>query len=97
MASLSMSNKWRPFPELKPSEIIQIMGELNIPLSDQELLKPTPQAVQRTFEMLVSLFMGSDCLSKTLSSSSSFAVLSLLEYPDLHTDALALASFHRLV
>ena len=85
------SSKWRPFPELRPIEIIQIMEELHIPLSETELVKPTPAIVQRIFEGLVALFMG---MGKSDANSYS-NVLSLLEYPELHSDALSLASFHR--
>lgn len=83
--------KWRPFPELRPIEIIQIMEELHLPLSEVELTKPSPAIVQRIFEGLIALFMG---MGKSDPNSYS-NVLSLLEYPELHSEALALSSFHR--
>lgn len=85
------NSKWRPFPELRSVEILQILEELHLPLTESELNKPNPGVVQRVFEGLFALFMG-----KGKPEPNSYAnVLSLLEYPELHSDALALASFHR--
>lgn len=84
------------FPELKSSEILQCMEDLRIPLSDQELNKPTTMVVQRIFEGFADIFMG---IPKDTFASvqPSFGIMEMLEYPDLHMDSISLISFYRTI
>ncbi len=84
------------FPELKSSEILQCMEDLRIPLSEQELCKPSPAIVQRILEAFADIFMG---IPKDQFSSvqPSFGVMEMLEYPDLHLDSISLITFYRTI
>lgn len=84
------------FPELKSSEILQCMEDLRIPLSDQELNKPSPMIVQRILESFADIFMG---IPKDHFNSvqPSFGVMEMLEYPDLHMDSISLITFYRTI
>lgn len=84
------------FPELKSVEILQCMEDLRIPLSDQELSKPTPMVVQRILEGFADIFMGIP-RDSFASVQPSFGVMEMLEYPDLHMDSIALISFYRTI
>lgn len=94
----SKHHPWRPFPELKNTEILQIMEELRIPFSESDLLKPVPNQIQRVYELFVELYMGSQALQACQQSSQpTFSVIDMLEYPEIHLDAIQLMSFHRTV
>jgi Nuf2 family len=95
----SIQKQWRPFPELKNAEIVQIMEELKIPLTEADIIKPHPPHIQRIYEIFLELFMGSQAAAEAQRSvrQPNFAVLELLEFPDIHLDAIALISFHQRV
>jgi kinetochore protein Nuf2 len=85
--------QWRPFPELKNGEILQIMDELRIPISESDLIKPTPNVMQRVFELFLELFMG---IPPTCPGSQpNFEVVDILEHPELHLEAINLMSFYK--
>lgn len=44
------------FPELRTTEILQCMEDLRIPISENELLKPTPSTLQRIIEIFYDAF-----------------------------------------
>jgi kinetochore protein Nuf2 len=89
---------WRPFPELKGMEILQIMEELRIPLTEADLTKPVPGQIQRVYEAFVELYMGSHALQTCQASTQpSFAAIDVLEYPEIHLDAIQLMTFYRTV
>ena len=100
------------FPELKGNEILQCMADLRIPLSDQDLQKPSPQTVQRVYEAFVEIFMGPQALSVVsslepglsgnngLASDSPSAVaasVQALEHPEIHIPSLHLLAFYKQV
>ena len=92
-ARINPTKQWRPFPELKNSEIVQILEELRIPLTENDILKPNPQTIQRVYELFLELFMG---ISTTaLGSQPNFEVVDLLEHPEIHLDAIAIMSFYK--
>lgn len=90
---------WRPFPELKNVEILQILEELRIPLSEADLLKPSPCQIQHVYELFVELYMGSRALSawQQSSSQSRFSAIDTLEHPEIYLDAVQLMTFYRTV
>ena len=83
------------FPELKAVEILQCMVDLNIQLSDTELIKPTPAAVQRVYEAFAEIFMGSS-KDQYVANESSEAVAAV-EYSEIYLDAISLVRFFRII
>jgi kinetochore protein Nuf2 len=71
-----------------------------VPLSEQDLQKPTPQTVQRVFEAFVEIFIKSNSQNGNRGGSgeqSDMAALQALEYPEIHADAVQLLSFYKQV
>ena len=46
------------FPPLDKASILQCMQDLQIPFSNEDILKPTPQRMIQTYESLTDLLMG---------------------------------------
>lgn len=83
------------FPELKAVEILQCMSDLNIQLTDTELLKPTPVVVQRVYEAFAEIFVGST-KDQYVASEHSEAI-SAVEYSEIYLDAISLVRFFRII
>ncbi|OIR58001.1 MAG: spindle pole body protein Nuf2 [Amphiamblys sp. WSBS2006] len=77
------------FPDLKMSEILQCMQNMEIDLAESDIAKPNPAVVQRVFEDLVELFSG---LGKDDYAQPDFEGLKGLDYPELVTDTHAIAA-----
>lgn len=90
---LNQSRQWRPFPELRNSEIIQILDELRIPITESDIMKPNPQTIQRIYELFLELFLGIP--PSTAISQPTFQIVDLLENPEIHMDAISLMSFYK--
>lgn len=113
-------NRGKPvysFPELKTPEILQCMADLRVPLSEADLAKPGPPAVQRVFEAFLEIFMGGARAQRALDITGQYqqlnqqqqsqnidgnaashgvaAALQVLEYPEIHLDAVSLIAFYR--
>lgn len=73
------------------------MDELRIPLTESDLLKPNPTHIQRVYELFVELFVGTGASASLAHAPNQphFAMIDILEYPDIHMDAIHLMSFHR--
>ncbi|KAI8622594.1 Nuf2 family-domain-containing protein [Chytriomyces sp. MP71] len=80
------------FPILKPSEIVACMSDLHIPLTLEDLERPTPARMAAVFEAFTDMFMG---VSRDHFATPNFAVVDLLEHPDLHQEDVALMGFYR--
>lgn len=78
------------FPELKNQDVLECLGDLGIPLSEPELVRPTVLTVQRVYEMFVEMFMGSG-------NNNASSVLEMLEYPELHSESVSLIGLYRSV
>lgn len=83
------------FPELKNNEILQCMDDLRIPLTLDDLTKPSPAVVQRIYESFADIFMGMG--KDHYGQQSSLKVTDGLEHPDLQIDSVSLVAFYRLV
>lgn len=89
----SLTQSSRPvfsFPELKSSEIIQFLGELNIKLSEADLIKPTSNTAIRVYETFMFVFIGSVQYSPKFESFKQNDD----QYPELFCDALEMISFY---
>jgi hypothetical protein len=80
------------FPVLKPSEIVTCMAELQIPITIEDLEKPSPQRMISVFECCTDILMG---ISREQFSQPTFSVMEILEHPDLHQESITLMSFYR--
>ncbi|KAI8848697.1 Nuf2 family-domain-containing protein [Chytridium lagenaria] len=80
------------FPNLKPSEILTCMSDLQIPMSMEDLEKPSTQRVLSVFELFTDILMG---VSRDQFSQPNFAAMEILEYPDLHQESIILMAFYR--
>lgn len=74
------------------------MEELRIPITEADILKPTPAQVQRIYELFVELYMGPQALQLCQTSTQpSFSTVEILEYPGIYMDAIQLTTFYRTV
>ncbi|KAJ3216175.1 kinetochore-associated Ndc80 complex subunit nuf2 [Dinochytrium kinnereticum] len=80
------------FPNLKPSEILTCMSDLQIPMSMEDLEKPSTQRILTVFEQFTDILMG---VSRDQFAQPNFAAMEILEYPDLHQDSIILMGFYR--
>ena len=71
-------------------EVTTYLQQNNIQFTDADIQKPTPAVVQKVFEHFLHTFLG---LSQEAYSQPSPDVISMLEYPDLYTEALSLMTF----
>ncbi|KAJ3312925.1 kinetochore-associated Ndc80 complex subunit nuf2 [Boothiomyces sp. JEL0838] len=77
------------FPNLDTKEILQILIELSIPCTEEDLKKPTMHKMLQIYEKFTELLLG---------STRNLAVpdfSTLLETPDLQQDSIALMGFYR--
>jgi len=83
MAASKKQEQTYSFPMLKSGEILQCMGELQIPLTEAELMAPEKNKgeIRRAFQHLVELCTG---ITREEMSQPAFSGLSALNYPELH-------------
>eukprot|EP00850_Spirogloea_muscicola_P000885 SM000003S11130 [mRNA] locus=s3:1138193:1140561:+ [translate_table: standard] len=82
------------FPEITRKEILACMGDLEVPLSDGDLLKPTMEAIRPVYESVVTLLMG---ISREELHQPVFSAIDALEFPELHEESIACLAFNRAV
>ena len=85
------------FPELRNAEILQCLEDLRISVADNELSKPTAATALRIYEAFSDIFMGASAAAYNPLQQSTLAFAEILEYPELHTDSIALITFYRSV
>lgn len=100
-------NKKKPsysYPLLKPVEVVRCMNDLSIQFEENDLAKPSSIKMMQTYEAIIEIFMG---ISKDSSmfhnglngnyghQDLAFGILEVLDYPDLHVDAIAFMAFYR--
>ena len=78
------------FPELRNAEILQCLEDLRISVTEADLSRPTPPAVQRIYEAFAEIFFGG-----AITAANNPAVAEILEYPELHAESIGLISFFR--
>jgi kinetochore protein Nuf2 len=83
------------FPELKSIEILQCMADLNIPLAENELLKPTAPIVQKIYESFTEIFMG--CSREQYVVNESSMEITSLEYSEIYLDSISLVKFFKII
>ena len=86
--------KGTTFPTLKNVDILQCMGELQVHLSEDELVNPAAHrdTVKRVFEQLVELCTGT---TREEMSQMPFDATQMLEYASLHEDSIPHLAFLR--
>ncbi|KAJ3092285.1 kinetochore-associated Ndc80 complex subunit nuf2 [Quaeritorhiza haematococci] len=90
--SLHIGKPSYSFPTLKPPEIVNCMADLSIPFSEEDLVRPQPHRILGAYENLADILMG---VTREQYSQPSFAVMEILEYPDLHQESISLMAFYR--
>ena len=80
------------FPILGNHEIIACLGELDIPLTEQDLLKPHPDTLYRAYEEMVVLLCGE---SREAMYAPELDAADVLEFPELYEDAIGNLKFTR--
>lgn len=78
------------YPLIDASELVDMLNELDIKCSKEEIIRPQPSSIISLYETFLHLLV-----SDTTTVCPSYAVLEILEFPDLHTDSLGLMSFYR--
>ncbi|GMI12751.1 hypothetical protein TrVE_jg1684 [Triparma verrucosa] len=99
-SSLSSSTKKKEseqtfsFPLLKSGEILQCLAELQVPLTEAELMEPEKNkpALRKATIHLIELCTG---ITREDMSQPAFAGLSSLNYPELHEDSIPELAFLR--
>lgn len=80
------------FPALTTNMIKMCMSELDIPMTDEEITKPTMAKMLQVYDSISILLQG---VGAEQFSQPTFAVLDLLEHPELHKESLGLVGFYR--
>ncbi|KAJ1336953.1 hypothetical protein BSLG_006713 [Batrachochytrium salamandrivorans] len=80
------------FPILGLQTIRDCLNGLDMTVTVDDLSKPTPHKMLEIYESLTVLLQG---VSSEQFAQPSFAILELLEYPDVHKDSLGLVAFYR--
>ncbi|EGF76767.1 hypothetical protein BATDEDRAFT_21005 [Batrachochytrium dendrobatidis JAM81] len=80
------------FPILSLQTLKDCLNGLDMQVTVDDLAKPTPQKMLEIYESLTVLLQG---VSSEQFAQPTFAVLELLEYPDVHKDSLGLVAFYR--
>jgi kinetochore protein Nuf2 len=80
------------FPILGNHEIIACLGELDIPLTEQDLLKPHPDTLYRAYEEMVVLLCGE---SREAMYAPELDAADVLEFPELYEEAIGNLKFTR--
>lgn len=75
------------FPVMKPAEIISILKELNIEMSDDELQNPEKNK-EHTRHILESLAAMCTGITREEMAQPAFSGLSVLNYPELHEESI---------
>ncbi|KAJ2013725.1 kinetochore-associated Ndc80 complex subunit nuf2, partial [Coemansia sp. S85] len=72
-------------------DILDVMGQLEIPISEEDLDRPTPQRVQTWYEAFLFILKG---ISLEQMGSSDVELLDVTDFPESHGDDIFLMSFY---
>lgn len=86
-----MQNGGYIFPTLKPTEIVQCLNDLGIPFTEEDLAKPSPARMQVVYEAFMDILMG---VTREQFEEPRQQLLDLLDFPEIHVDALSLMGFY---
>ena len=87
-----MAPTYSSFPILGNHEIIACLGELDIPLTEQDLLKPHSDTLYRAYEEMVVLLCGE---SREAMYAPELDAADVLEFPELYEEAIGNLKFTR--
>jgi kinetochore protein Nuf2 len=80
------------FPLMSVNEICECLSALNIPVQQEDIIKPSAASAQHIYANLVSEIMGAPI---ELIEQPKSALLGMLEYKELYSDALGMMMFFR--
>ncbi|TPX50490.1 hypothetical protein SeLEV6574_g00865 [Synchytrium endobioticum] len=89
------------YPLLKPHDVVQCMNDLSIQFEENDIAKPNPIKMMQTYEAITEIFMGISRDSSPFHNGMNghqdlaFGILEVLDYPDLHVDAISFMAFYR--
>ena len=78
------------FPLLKKAEIRVTLGELNIPVTEDDLENPAGWKVKQIYEHLIELLLNQRREEMT---TPVFSAIEQLEFPELHEESVAVMAF----
>ncbi|KAI7830806.1 Nuf2 family-domain-containing protein [Kickxella alabastrina] len=79
------------FPTLKSHDILEVMGQMEIPITEEDLEKPTPYRVQDWYAAFLYLLKGISL--EELENNNDMHDLS--DYPESHNDDISLMAFYQ--
>jgi kinetochore protein Nuf2 len=82
------------FPTLENREILECMSELGCSISEEQLMKPTPEHIMRVMEQLLDLFMG---FSADDNAQIKFSGMDVFDHPEIHEFSVGTLAFHRSI
>ncbi|KAJ2365306.1 kinetochore-associated Ndc80 complex subunit nuf2 [Coemansia sp. RSA 2611] len=78
-------------PTLKSQDILDVMRQMEIPIMEEDLEKPTPQRVQIWYEAFLFILKGISLEQL----GNDIELLDLTDYPESHSDDIFLMSFYQ--
>ncbi|KAJ1918813.1 kinetochore-associated Ndc80 complex subunit nuf2 [Mycoemilia scoparia] len=79
-------------PVLKPSDILEVMQQLEIPITEDDFTKPQPQRVQQWYEAFLFILKGVSL--DQLGSNTEVEMVDITDYPECHEDDIFIISFY---
>ena len=91
--------KFIPFPVLKAGELVQCFQQSNIPLMESDITKPTPQALERIFKVIMGPIMGVEYGHLSSSPERNDLLVesidAVTENPEFYIESLPYMTFYR--
>ncbi|KAJ2830271.1 kinetochore-associated Ndc80 complex subunit nuf2 [Coemansia erecta] len=78
-------------PTLKSQDILDVMRQMEIPIMEEDLEKPTPQRVQIWYEAFLYILKGISLEQM----GNNIELIDLTDYPESHSDDIFLMSFYQ--
>ena len=80
------------FPVLENREILECMSELGCAMTEEQLVKPSPDHITRVMEQLLDIFMG---FSADDNAQMRFSGIDVFDHPELHEFSVGQLAFNR--
>ncbi|DBA98352.1 hypothetical protein WJX82_002463 [Trebouxia sp. C0006] len=78
------------FPILSNQELLPCLKEMDLPLTGEQISKPTFEILQRIYEILVTTLLG---VTREELQQPVFMAIDTLEYPELHDESIPTLAF----
>ncbi|KAA6429433.1 MAG: kinetochore Nuf2, partial [Trebouxia sp. A1-2] len=78
------------FPILSNQELLPCLKEMDLPLTAEQISKPTFEILQRIYEILVTTLLG---VTREELQQPVFMAIDTLEYPELHDESIPTLAF----